>query len=171
MMQREGGRRLNLSLFDDPILSSSDLNRRSGEVLRLAADRPVTIARTDGDLVIMKRTLAADLVRAGATLADVVAELARLVAAASRQPVDPRFAARLELGGTILLAGELVEALGSAPTFASGLNGLATVLHEWSETMSWADDDDAMSKVIAAEHAAEQQEPIPIDETNPSGDA
>lgn len=44
-----------LPLFDDRIISSSDSNRRTGEVLHYAAEHPVTITRNEGDLVLMKR--------------------------------------------------------------------------------------------------------------------
>jgi hypothetical protein len=142
-----------LSLFDDRIVSSSDLNRRSGEVLRSALDRPITITRADGDLVLMRRTLAAELVRAASAWPRVVTALARLVATLSDEPLNPRLVDGLDVADLTTLGLELAHALEHGRNNEEGMSEASAVLYEWEETLKWLEDPVAKSKIASAEHA------------------
>ena len=54
----------HLGLFDDEVYSSTDLNRRSAEVLDHARKRPVTISRNGEQFALLNREQASRLVRA-----------------------------------------------------------------------------------------------------------
>ena len=49
------------TLLADKIISSTELNRRSGEILAQALDNPITVTNRNGDCVILGRELAAKL--------------------------------------------------------------------------------------------------------------
>ena len=134
-------------------MSSSDLNRRSGEVLRYALDRPVTITRADGDLVLMRRSLAASLTRATSAWPDVVSALVRVVAVASGESVDATLVARLELDDLTALGTELADAVLNRQKTEDALQEASAILYEWAATMSWTMDPEAKRKVDAAERA------------------
>jgi hypothetical protein len=59
-------------LFSDEVFSSSDLNRRSAEVLNRARTNPVTIARNNEQFALLRREQAASLVKGLAQLVEVV---------------------------------------------------------------------------------------------------
>jgi len=52
-----------LEVFGDKVYSSTDLNRRSGEVLNHAREHPVTISRNNEQFALLRREQAAKLVR------------------------------------------------------------------------------------------------------------
>ena len=54
----------HLGLFDDEVYSSTDLNRRSAEVLDHARKRPVTISLNGEQFALLNREQASRLVRA-----------------------------------------------------------------------------------------------------------
>jgi hypothetical protein len=54
----------DFGLFSDEVYSSSELNRRTGEVLDHATKRPVTISRNKEQFALLKRDHAATLIRA-----------------------------------------------------------------------------------------------------------
>ena len=62
----------NLGLFSDEVFTSTDLNRRSGEVLNHARKNPVTIARNNERFALIRREQAAGLIQALAHLREIV---------------------------------------------------------------------------------------------------
>jgi hypothetical protein len=59
-------------LFSDEVFSSTDLNRRSAEVLNHARKNPVTIARNNERFALIRREQAASLVRGLTQMVEVV---------------------------------------------------------------------------------------------------
>jgi len=53
----------SFEMFGDEVYTSTDLNRRSGEVLNHASKRPVTISRNNEQFALVRRELAATLFR------------------------------------------------------------------------------------------------------------
>jgi hypothetical protein len=53
-----------LNLFADELFTSTDLNRRAGEVLNRPRKSPVTISRNGEQFALLKREHAADLIKA-----------------------------------------------------------------------------------------------------------
>lgn len=62
----------NFGLFSDDVFTSTDLNRRAGEVLNRARETPVTIARNSERFALLRRDQAASLVKGLAQLVEVV---------------------------------------------------------------------------------------------------
>lgn len=50
-----------VSVFGDEVYTSTDLNRRSGEVLNRARERPVTISRNNEQFALVRRDVAAQI--------------------------------------------------------------------------------------------------------------
>src|SRR5713226_9070392 len=59
-------------VFGDEVYTSTDLNRRSGEVLNHALRGPVTISRNGEQFALLKREQAASLVRSFSRLSGVI---------------------------------------------------------------------------------------------------
>ena len=68
----------NLSVFGDDVYTSTDLNRRSSEVLNHARVRPVTISRNDELFALLRRDQAANLVQSVRALGTVVGLLSEV---------------------------------------------------------------------------------------------
>jgi hypothetical protein len=62
----------DFGLFSDEVYTSTDLNRRAGEVLTRANKTPVTIARNNERFALLRRDQAASLVKGFAQLVEVV---------------------------------------------------------------------------------------------------
>lgn len=137
-------------LFQDRIVPSSELNRHSGQVLNQAMSQPITITRPHGDLVLMRRTLAASMARALDVLPALTRALATLLAPDDRARENISWIDRLSLEDTVRLAVELVDAL--APATRS-LDTARAVLHEWAESQRWTSDP-AIMRTLQHEQAA-----------------
>ncbi len=61
----------SFGVFGDEVYSSTDLNRRSGEVLNHAREHPVTISRNNELFALLRRDHAAKLVRSVNTMHQV----------------------------------------------------------------------------------------------------
>lgn len=124
-------------IYSDDLISATELNRRSGEVLDRAWDHPVTIARNERAFALLRRESVAELVKA-ATQTRVVVEVINV-------------AFRLRLGENIssehpygwLKAfdteelGELISEILSAFHYgvdAGNWDILEAVIHEWHES-------------------------------------
>ncbi|MBA3974788.1 MAG: hypothetical protein C0504_11300 [Candidatus Solibacter sp.] len=83
--QMRGMTAAETSLFGDRIYSSTELNRRSGEVFRTAMEGPVTISRNSDAFALMTRAEAGRLFRQAAGLA-AAADLLAAIVAAKRRP-------------------------------------------------------------------------------------
>ena len=153
---------MRLPLFGDQIVSSSDLNRRSGEVLRAAAVHPVTVARAEGDLVIMQRSMATSLVRAATDLPATVRALARVVRrSGSGSGEEPDWVLALAAPELQQFASELVSALEGTRPWSKSLDEARAVLHEWSESVQWSHDPMVSAAVGEADAAFTRGEGVP----------
>jgi hypothetical protein len=152
----------SLPLFDDQIVTPTELNRRSGEVLRSAAERPVTIVRAEGDLVLMQRAVAAELVRATAASPEVVRALAGLVYRLASRSDESDWVLTLDAADIHALATELADALRGSKLWAEDLSEARAVLQEWRETTRWARDAGAMARIREADAAYARGEGVPV---------
>ena len=76
----------DFSLFGDEVFSSTDLNRRSAEVLNRASKNPVTISRNNEWFALLRRDQAATLVKGLAQTVMVVQLAQGSIAIQQRQP-------------------------------------------------------------------------------------
>src|SRR5271165_3126635 len=81
----------SFEMFGDEVYTSTDLNRRSGEVLNHARERPVTISRNNEQFALLKRDQAARLVRIADRTARVLNLLSELHFAIGGQSPSPSF--------------------------------------------------------------------------------
>lgn len=151
-----------LSLFDDHIVTSTDLNRRSGEVLRSAVEHPVTIVRADGDLVLMQRAIAADLVRAASAWPETIRTMVGLIFRIAGRSEDANWVLTLQATELHTLGQELVGALQDRKLWAESLSEALAVLHEWRESVRWTHDPAAMAEVCEAEAAYARGEGVAL---------
>lgn len=149
-----------LPLFDDHIVTSTDLNRRSGEVLRSAGEHPVTIVRAEGDLVLMQRAIAADLVRAASAWPETIRTMAGLIFRVAGRSEDADWVLALEATDLQALGQEIVGALQGRKPWAETLSEAVAVLHEWRESVRWTHDPAAMAEVCEAEAAYSRGEAV-----------
>jgi hypothetical protein len=158
-------------LFQDRIVPSSELNRHSGQVLNQAMIQPITITRPHGDLVLMRRSLAASMAGALDVLPSLTRALATLITPGDPDGEGVAWIDRLSLEDTVSLAVELVDAL--APGTRS-LDTARAVLHEWAESQRWTSEPAIMQTLHREEIAARRRGSIPVDEaarspTRPDG--
>lgn len=122
------------SLFGDRIYSSTELNRRSGEVFRSAMEGPVTISRNSDAFALMTRAEAGRVFRQAAGLAAAADLLAGIVAAKRRPDSLPEGLKWLaEFGAEELdrFQQEYASALQLASDDAAGWELADSVVEEW----------------------------------------
>jgi prevent-host-death family protein len=85
-MERNRSAVRNFGLFSDEVFTSTDLNRRSGEVLNRARRTPVTIARNNERFALLRRDQAASLVKGLTQLVEVVQLAQSAVALRKNRP-------------------------------------------------------------------------------------
>jgi hypothetical protein len=144
------------SLFSDEVFSSTDLNRRAGEVLDHASKGPVTISRNKEMFALLPRDSVAELVKAvgqfGATL-DLLE--AALNAVEGKEPTSP-FTWLKAFGTNDLrkMIREVLVASSSALRETGDWEIVAAIVHEWHE-----------SALVAASGVLEKAMESPADES------
>src|SRR5260370_42316141 len=78
----------DLGVFGDKLYTSTDLNRRSGEVLNHAREHPVTISRNNEQFALLRREQAAQLVRTVKNISSAMAVLSAAQTALSGGPPE-----------------------------------------------------------------------------------
>lgn len=139
-------------LFGDDIVSSTELNRHPGEVLRAALERPVTITRSEGDLVVMRRDQAALMTRSAKLVEEFVRLALRLIITFPQAP-DTTWVMGLEWEDQLQLADDLLQAMSRATTSVEDLDAL---VHEWKESALVLSNPDLMHALREAEAAFRQ---------------
>ncbi len=139
-------------MFNDAIVRSSDLNRRSGKILAMASQHPVTITRSGASLVLMLRSEAARLVQA--------ASVSRLALRVLAYVLEPDVAVR---DGSWMesMSPEDWQAMGQdleraleLPQGEKAEAELRAVLHEWRESMAVLSDPEMMRGIAQARRVA-----------------
>lgn len=124
-------------LFSDEVFSSTDLNRRSAEVLNHARRNPVTIARNNERFALLRREQAASLVRGITQMIEVVQLAQGAVALRKRCPgeVPPSVAwmSAFDEEDRQAMLGEVFTACVQAST-DDAWEAVEEILHQWRES-------------------------------------
>ena len=136
-MSKMAAASLGFGLFSDEVFSSTDLNRRSAEVLNHARRNPVTIARNNERFALLRREQAASLVKGITQLIEVL-ELAQgaLVLRKNRPEAVPTNVAWMKAFDEEDRLSMLTDVF-AACTQASaddGWEAVADIVHQWRES-------------------------------------
>lgn len=122
-------------IFADEVYTSTDLNRRSGEVLNHARERPVTISRNNEQFALLKRDQAARLVRTANRTAKILNLLSELHFSIQGDTPSPsyRWLSVFEKDDQEKMCAEILDAVRKG---ASGgeWDEVDAVIHEWYES-------------------------------------
>ena len=147
-----------VGVFGDRMFSSTDLNRRGGEVLNQALKQPVTISRNAEQFALMPREQAAELFRCveGLTrVTEIVAEAQAAIRGSSpREPLE--WLAAFDRDELEAFVEELISLARQIATKSHDWGELEAALHAWRESAAVAQSgvlDDAI---------AEGQDPAPL---------
>jgi len=147
------------SVFGDEVYTSTDLNRRTGEVLNHARLRPVTISRNDEQFALVRRELAATLFGTIEKLQVAINVLLGVQQALAGEALPPvvSWISIYDKDDIQKLGSEVLNATARA-VFGNGDWGQVTALiHEWRESALVAE-----SGVLDAAMYADEQEEIPL---------
>jgi hypothetical protein len=151
-----------LSLFGDDVFSSTDLNRRPGEILNHAREAPVTISRNNEQFALLRREQVAALVN---SLNRVQAALLVLVgadAAISGRDLPPSVAWLRAYDNDDLqrLRSEVLNTTAQVAFGNGDWNQVDAVIHEWRESALVAQSG-LLDSMLSADDAAETPLPSP----------
>ena len=136
-------------LFGDDVYSSSDLNRRCGEVLDRARRGPVTISRNREQFALLRREQAAELVKATLQLGPLL-ELIDGVTCIEEKREPPASVAWLQafdISDLRTMQREVLVAASSALNQTKDWDAVGAIIHEWRES---ALADPALGEAMAA---------------------
>jgi hypothetical protein len=123
-------------LFADEVYSSTDLNRRAGEVLDHARKRPVTISRNKEMFALLKREHAAKLITASRqfvpTLEMVVGVLS--VVEGQEPPASLAWLKTFDAGELRDMIREVLAASVAALHETGDWDSVNAIVHEWRES-------------------------------------
>ena len=146
----------DFGLFSDEMYSSTDLNRRSGEVLDHATKRPVTISRNKEQFALLRREHAAKLIKTATQFGPTLEFLTSALSAAEGKDV-PSAMAWMKAFGVDDLRGmirEVLEASVKALEETNDWDHVHAIIHEWHE-----------SALVAMSGVLEETMSSPSDET------
>ena len=123
-------------LFGDEVYSSTDLNRRSAEVLDHARKGPVTISRNGEQFALFKREQAADLVRAALQFGPTLELVAGTLAVIEKREPPSSFAwlKAFDTDDLRKMIGEVLVASIAALHKSGDWDGVTAIIHEWHES-------------------------------------
>ena len=126
-----------LELYGDDVFTSTDLNRRGGEVLNQARLHPVTISRNNELFALLKRDQASRLIRTVHRLGDSIMLLAQVEACMRGDSPSPQYEWLTAFGKDDLqrllseVLGATVRAFNTDNTDWAEVGHL---IHEWKES-------------------------------------
>jgi len=123
-------------VFGDSVFSSTDLNRRSGEVLDKARRGPVTISRNKEQFALFRRDQAAELVRAALQFGPTLELLQSALSVVERKAPNPSFEwlRAFEVEDIRRMVGEVLVASIKALRESGDWDEVTAVIHEWHES-------------------------------------
>lgn len=123
-------------LFGDEVFTSTDLNRRSGEVLNHAREAPVTISRNNEQFALMRREQAATLLSSLNRVKGALVVLLGVDAALSGRELPPAVSwlRVYEKDDLRKLHSEVLEATAMVVLGTSESSHLDAIIHEWRES-------------------------------------
>jgi prevent-host-death family protein len=126
----------SLGLFEDQMYSSTDLNRRAGEVLNHARKGPVTISRNGEQFALLRREQAANLVKAvlqfGPTLDLLTGALA--VVEQKEPPAAFGWLKAFDTDDLRKMVGEVLAASIIALRDTGDWDAVNAIIHQWHES-------------------------------------
>lgn len=153
-------------LFGDEVFTSTDLNRRSAEVLNRARKHPVTIARNNEQFALLRRDQAANLIKAVGQMREVIDLFQATVSASAGVEPPPHVAWVKELDEddrTSMLKEVLAEC--SRVSANGDWEALGDLIHAWRESAAVVRSG-VLDRVLA-EPADEQPATVPNNEQEP----
>jgi hypothetical protein len=122
-------------VFADEVYTSTDLNRRSGEVLNHARERPVTISRNNEQFALLKREQAARLVRMADRTTRFLNLLSELHFAIAGEAPSPSYhwLKVFEKDDLEKMCGEILQAVRKS-VVGGEWDEIEAVIHEWHES-------------------------------------
>jgi prevent-host-death family protein len=123
-------------VFGDEVFTSTDLNRRSGEVLNRARLGPVTISRNNEQFALLRRDQAASLVRTVSGVGEMVVLLSEAKSLLSGGEPLAAFSwlKVFEKDDLEKLCSEVLCAARNALSGESDFDEVDAVIHEWHES-------------------------------------
>lgn len=126
------------TVLKDRVISATELNRKSGALLREAVRRPITVSRAGGDVVLLSREQAARSIQAeeqGKTLQEIMSNLmTRLVFKSKNVTLQYRWMNQFDNKDLSEFAGEYIEAFGQASNGLTDWNEVDALVHEWHQS-------------------------------------
>ena len=125
-----------MSVYGDQVYSSTDLNRRSGEILNSARNRPVTISRNGEQFALLRREQAAALFQSVTGLKGGVELAIAVVCFAQKEalPLEYEWIKALDLQDRRTMCREVLEASLKASQGEVDWAEVDNIIHEWRET-------------------------------------
>ena len=125
-----------VTLYGDLVFSSTDLNRKSAEILNSARHRPVTISRNGEQFALLRREQAAALFQSVTGLKGGMALAIAVVCSAQSEalPLEYRWIEALDLEDRRAMCREVLEASLRASQGEIDWSEVDDVIHEWRET-------------------------------------
>ncbi|WP_321472135.1 hypothetical protein [uncultured Paludibaculum sp.] len=155
------------AMFSDKMFTSTDLNRRSAEVLDTALRQPVTISRNADQFALMPREQAARLYRTVDGFVTVTRLLAAIALALSADGVQHEpyaWLAVYEKDDLQKFTAELTQAVQKILSEGSDWEEVEGVMHAWRESAA-AVQSGVLDHAMFTEEAAEQPLPSAPDES------
>lgn len=137
-------------MFGDAVYTSTELNRRTAEVLNTALKRPVTVSRNNEQFALLRREQAAELFRGREEIAFVAALLSAIQTADREGQVTGThsWVVEFDKDDRSRLSFEVVSLLHQITCGTAEWDDLESAIHEWKESALVAasgDLDEAMS--------------------------
>lgn len=125
-----------VALYGDQVFSSTDLNRRSAEILNSARNRPVTISRNGEQFALLRREQAAELFQSVTGLKGGMALAIAVVCSAQNEalPFEYEWIKALDLEDRRTMCREVMETCLRASQGEVDWAEVDAVIHEWRET-------------------------------------
>jgi hypothetical protein len=123
-------------VFSDDVFTSTELNRRTAEVLNHAREHPVTIERNNERFALIRREQAADLFNAVSSLASVLDVIRGFIAIKKAQQPPPTVAwiQAFEEDDQCLMIDELLKTATASVCGEATRDELADLLYQWRES-------------------------------------
>ena len=127
------------TILKDRVISATELNRRSGALLKEAVRRPITVLRSSGNVVMLSRERMARSFQAeeqSKTIQEIMSNLMTRLVSKSKKNVTPRYRWMNQFDDTDLreFAREYVEVFGRASSGLIEWNEVDALVHEWQES-------------------------------------
>ena len=123
-------------VFGDEVYTSTDLNRRSGEVLNHARVGPVTISRNNEQFALLNREHAAKLVRTLNRMSSAIEVLSEVGAVIAGEKPSSAFSwlVIFDKGDLQKLTAEVLVATRDALSGTLDWDRVEAIIHEWRES-------------------------------------